>query len=168
MLLWDKLAVSTQSIGDTAWGMLSCWLVPELERTRRQQQQCTEIMYGELVSIAAFGPMLLLSNLLLLFVFVVPLKWLVLGKVTEAKLTSRSAFRQWSIHAFVVVQRSPHVRLATTMIQGTELFNVFLRMIGYKVDWLYDSNAPSWCPCLVQDSVLSASAAVCMQKCRSA
>jgi hypothetical protein len=148
--------------------MLSCWLVPELERTRRQQQQCTEIMYGELVSIAAFGPMLLLSNLLLLFVFVVPLKWLVLGKVTEAKLTSRSAFRQWSIHAFVVVQRSPHVRLATTMIQGTELFNVFLRMIGYKVDWLYDSNAPSWCPCLVQDSVLSASAAVCMQKCRSA
>lgn len=133
MLLWDHLSRSTHSVGDTASGMLTCWSVPEQQRTPIQRDQCTEILVGELVSVAAFGPMLLLSNLLLLFVFVAPLKWIMLGKMTTSKLQSSSAVRQWVIHTFVMLQRSMHVRFATMMIQGTELFNVFLRMVGYKV-----------------------------------
>lgn len=133
MLLWDHLAYSTQSIGDTAYGMISCWVIPELQRTPAQQAQCTEILYGELVSVAAFSPMLLVSNLVLLFVFVVPLKWAMIGKMTAEKLQSKSVIRQWSIHTFVILQRSMYVRFATMMIQGTELFNIFLRMVGYKV-----------------------------------
>jgi hypothetical protein len=113
--------------------MIACWLVPELQRTKQQQTECTELLVGEIVSVATFGPICMFSNLILLFLFVVPLKWLWLGKMTGQKLQSRSAFRQWMIHTFVIIQRSPHVRMATVMIQGTELFNVFLRMIGYKV-----------------------------------
>lgn len=133
MLLWDHLSHSTHSVGDTAYSMLSCWAVPEQNRTHAQQGECSELLVGELLSIAAFGPMLLLSNLVLLFLFVVPLKWVMLGRVTADKLTNTSTFRQWTIHMFVILQRSPHVRFATMMIQGTEVFNVLLRMIGYKV-----------------------------------
>lgn len=133
MMLWDHLTFSTTSMQDTAAGMIACWLTPEMQRSKAQQELCQEMAYGELISIAAFAPMLLLSNLLMLPLVVAPLKWLMLGRMTGDKLASSSSLRQWTIHTFVIMQRSPHVRLATMMVQGTEAFNVFLRMIGYKV-----------------------------------
>lgn len=152
MKLWDHLAFSTNGMQDTAATMIGCWLQPELQRTKLRQAQCQELLLGELLSIAAFTPMLLLSNVLLLPLMVAPLKFLLVGRVTEAKLASSSAFMQWRFFTWVVLQRSFHVRIATMMLQGTEAFNAFLRLIGYKIGrqaWLGNHNMSLVTPELV-------------------
>lgn len=133
VLSWDALVVSSDDPSPAV--MLSCWQTPAMRRSVLLQGQCHEAMHGELLSLALFPIALLLSNLVLVPLLLVPMKWLLMGRVSAAKLASTHPLRVWATHVWVLLQRSWNVRMVTHMLQGTGVYNSLLRALGYKVRW---------------------------------
>lgn len=63
----------------------------------------------------------------------VPIKWLLLGKVTPAKAKQQSIWWQFRMHLYSCLVDHPLVRLGAFLWSGTEMYNMWLRGLGMKV-----------------------------------
>lgn len=63
----------------------------------------------------------------------IPIKWLLVGKMTPEKCRQQGGWWHFRVHLFEALMDHPFVRMGAFLWAGTEVYNIWLRGLGMKI-----------------------------------
>lgn len=139
--LWYYLNLEEQDTWrDLLAAALDCWL----RQSTDGLAVCRELWWSEVVSFLLLPVSALLVSTAYMWLLV-PIKWLLVGRITAAKMETAGLWTHFRLHIWRSLVRGPFVSV-TYLWTSTEVFNIWLRAMGAKIGrqcWLSEQFACS-------------------------